>query len=393
MKLKMRPISALSFYSVKFLMAVSGLTGQEGYDVVTYRYDIYGEETQSAATYNPYRYNAEYTDMATGLQYLRSRYYSPAITRFLSKDPVLGVTTLPYTFNPYLYCLNNAVNYFDPNGMFFKEVFGAVAGAAKGVWNAGKAMFDSDVTVAEGWNSGWQSGKAAGNWRGGLWDNSVSNAWDKAEHRIQTIMNYDNQVRQSRALDPNGEAPYYGTEASWFDGISYKIRDNAMGVYSNKQEIEELDIEYENLEWQLQKASTERAFHYFQSGKIKEIIDGQESCLVIYNDGNSTYGYNIIPKTERGYKIPSYFEMKKVSHKFDKQAALDIYNAQGTQDYYVVGTVHQKDFDSDISVCNPAKEKIDIDIIRIENTDFICFWLPNFSNGYYLRINGEEIAL
>ena len=46
--------------------------------------------------------------------------------------------------------------------------------------------------------------------------------------------------------------------------------------------------------------SPERAFHYFQSGKIKEIIDGQESCLVIYNDGNSTYGYNIIPKTERG---------------------------------------------------------------------------------------------
>ncbi|MFR8011660.1 MAG: RHS repeat-associated core domain-containing protein [Clostridia bacterium] len=98
--------------------SVSGLTGQEGYDVVTYRYDIYGEETQSAATYNPYRYNAEYTDMATGLQYLRSRYYSPAITRFLSKDPVLGVTTLPYTFNPYLYCLNNAVNYIDPSGNF-----------------------------------------------------------------------------------------------------------------------------------------------------------------------------------------------------------------------------------------------------------------------------------
>ncbi|MFR8011644.1 MAG: hypothetical protein ACLU8W_07800 [Clostridia bacterium] len=139
--------------------------------------------------------------------------------------------------------------------------------------------------------------------------------------------------------------------------------------------------------------SPERAFHYFQSEKIKEIIDGQESCLVIYNDGNSTYGYNIIPKTERGYKIPSYFEMEKVSHKFDKQAALDIYNAQGTQDYYVVGTVHQKDFDSNISVCNPAKEKIDTDIIRIENTNFICFWLPNFSNGYYLRINGEEIAL
>lgn len=85
--------------------SVSGLTGQEGYDVVTYRYDIYGEETRAAAAYNPYRYNVEYTDVSTGLQYLRARYYSPAITRFLSKDPVLGTATLPYTFNPYLYCL------------------------------------------------------------------------------------------------------------------------------------------------------------------------------------------------------------------------------------------------------------------------------------------------
>ena len=141
--------------------SVSGLTGQEGYDVVTYRYDIYGEETQSAATYNPYRYNAEYTDMSTGLQYLRSRYYSPAITRFLSKDPVLGVTTLPYTFNPYLYCLNNAVNYFDPNGMYYKELFGVFKGVGKGIWNAGKAIFDPDVTVKEGWNSGWSEGRAS----------------------------------------------------------------------------------------------------------------------------------------------------------------------------------------------------------------------------------------
>lgn len=58
--------------------------------MATYRYDIYGEETRSAAAYNPYRYNVEYTDMSTGLQYLRARYYSPAITRFLSKGSSTG---------------------------------------------------------------------------------------------------------------------------------------------------------------------------------------------------------------------------------------------------------------------------------------------------------------
>lgn len=139
--------------------------------------------------------------------------------------------------------------------------------------------------------------------------------------------------------------------------------------------------------------SPESAFHYFEFGKIQEIIYGQESCLVIYDDGNSTYGYNIIPKTERGYKIPSYFEMKKVSHKFDKQGAFDIYNAQGTRDYYLVATVNQKEFGNDISVFNAAGEKIDSSVIRIENTNFFFFWLSDFSNGYYLRINGEEIAL
>ena len=116
--------------------------------------------------------------MSTGLQYLRSRYYSPGITRFMSKDPVLGVASLPYTFNPYLYCLNNAINYIDPDGRFFKEIFGTVAGAAKGAWNAGKAIFDDSTTVKEGWQSGWQDGKAAGNWRGGLWDSTITHNLD-----------------------------------------------------------------------------------------------------------------------------------------------------------------------------------------------------------------------
>ena len=119
-----------------------GLTGQGGYDVVTYRYDIYGEETQSAATYNPYRYNGEYTDMSTGLQYLRARYYSAEITRFTSKDPVLGVATLPYTFNPYLYCLNNAINYRDPSGNFAILAAVGIGAAIGAVVNGGINVYE-----------------------------------------------------------------------------------------------------------------------------------------------------------------------------------------------------------------------------------------------------------
>ncbi len=219
--------------------SVSGLTGQDGYDVVTYRYDIYGEETQSAATYNPYRYNAEYTDMSTGLQYLRSRYYSPAITRFLSKDPVLGVATLPYTFNPYLYCLNNALNYFDPTGMFFKEIFGTVAGAAKGVWNAGKAIFTDD-TVKNGWKSGWQSGKAAGNRVGQKWD-------DKTEYLIERQVAYEQQVAQAQQMmQPR----------SLISGGMDQITSNSIGLVENKRTLNTLDDVYDSTLTRYNNAST-----------------------------------------------------------------------------------------------------------------------------------------
>lgn len=59
--------------------------------------------------------------------------------------------------------------------------------------------------------------------------------------------------------------------------------------------------------------SPEKVFNYIKSGQIYEIIDGKESSLVIYNTGNSTYGFYIIPKTSEGYKIPNYFTQKKYS--------------------------------------------------------------------------------
>ncbi|HDD24953.1 MAG TPA: RHS repeat-associated core domain-containing protein, partial [Chloroflexi bacterium] len=54
----------------------------------------------------------------TGLLYLRARYYDPTTGRFLTRDPVPCVATLPQTLNPYAYALNNPVLYTDPSGEF-----------------------------------------------------------------------------------------------------------------------------------------------------------------------------------------------------------------------------------------------------------------------------------
>ena len=64
----------------------------------------------------PYGYTGEQWDASTGLVYLRARYMSPEIGRFISKDPFAGLMHLPQTLNGFSYAVNNPVNLSDPSG-------------------------------------------------------------------------------------------------------------------------------------------------------------------------------------------------------------------------------------------------------------------------------------
>ena len=73
-------------------------------------YDPYGNQTMGN-TSNPFRYCGEYFDEESGLIYLRNRYYSPEIGRFITEDPIQD------GLNWYAYCGNNPVNFWDPLGL------------------------------------------------------------------------------------------------------------------------------------------------------------------------------------------------------------------------------------------------------------------------------------
>ena len=92
---------------------------------VSYVYDAWGNTTQIAAANaptpvlnNPFRYRGYYYDSELYMYYLGSRYYYPAIGRFLSADEssYLGANGDLNSYNLYAYCSNNPVMFTDPSG-------------------------------------------------------------------------------------------------------------------------------------------------------------------------------------------------------------------------------------------------------------------------------------
>ncbi|BDU51685.1 RHS repeat domain-containing protein [Haliovirga abyssi] len=82
-----------------------------------YEYDKYGKELKIEEDItNPFRYSGEYTDEESGLQYLRARYYSPEIRRFISRDTYNGDIKEPLSLNLYGYSKGNPISYVDPTG-------------------------------------------------------------------------------------------------------------------------------------------------------------------------------------------------------------------------------------------------------------------------------------
>jgi RHS repeat-associated protein len=61
-----------------------------------------------------YKFNGKELDESTGYYYYGARYYDPAISIFLSVDPL--AEQFP-NYNPYTYTMNNPVNLIDPTGM------------------------------------------------------------------------------------------------------------------------------------------------------------------------------------------------------------------------------------------------------------------------------------
>ena len=82
-----------------------------------YTYEPFGEVLEEDGTLsNNMMFTGQYFDTEIDQYYLRARQYDPHVSRFTARDPVLGRLQEPLTLHVYLYCENDPVNLFDPDG-------------------------------------------------------------------------------------------------------------------------------------------------------------------------------------------------------------------------------------------------------------------------------------
>ena len=132
----------LYYYVLNAQGDVIALLNSAGSLVASYNYGAWGNysvhgadgKKTTDATFighiNPLRYRGYYYDAETGFYYLQSRYYDPAICRFINADTFATTDANGFlSANMFAYCENNPIMRVDADGEIWNVIAGAVIGA------------------------------------------------------------------------------------------------------------------------------------------------------------------------------------------------------------------------------------------------------------------------
>lgn len=205
------------YYHFDGLGSVSALSdATTGAITETYTYDSYGAVDQTSVVGNPYLHKGRRLDIETGLYYNRSRYYDPAIGRFLQPDP------LSYTggINLYTYCYNNPFSYRDPSGRIPLLVTGLIGAVGGGIIGG--------VTYAIFHDGDWSWGQFAGAVAGGAVTGGIGGA----------TLGLGLGAAGSIGLGMATGAVGYGAEYGTSQGLTWAFGEDAMGPAKEFNPIE-----------------------------------------------------------------------------------------------------------------------------------------------------------
>jgi RHS repeat-associated protein len=108
-----------SNYHYDYRGSTTAITNSAGSVTDRYTYGTYGDLlSHTGSSTSPFLYNGRDGVMAesNGLYYMRSRYYSPELKRFINADVLKGAISSSETLNQYAYANGNPVSMVDPFG-------------------------------------------------------------------------------------------------------------------------------------------------------------------------------------------------------------------------------------------------------------------------------------
>ena len=187
-----------SYYLYDGRNSVTGILTETANLTNSYQYDSYGNLTSGTADgVNYYGYNGESTNVKTGLQYLRARYYNAENGTFTTEDSNLGTTENPLTRNRYDYTTNNPLNYSDPTGhSLWSRIKGAAKKVAKTVVKAAKTVIKTVKNVVK----------------------TVKNAISRPNQRIKNALVSNSSKKNSVKFTGNGYSNSYQGNKSRYSG-------------------------------------------------------------------------------------------------------------------------------------------------------------------------------
>ena len=132
------------FYQFDGSANTATVTGIGGTVLNTYSYLPFGEKVSTGSVPNPFTYAGQLgvSDDGDGLYYMRARYYSPQMGRFISQDP----TRFRSGLNFYTYAGNDPLIGVDPSGLD-TQIYGSVGGGIIAPGAGGSGSVNVGVNV------------------------------------------------------------------------------------------------------------------------------------------------------------------------------------------------------------------------------------------------------
>lgn len=140
-------------------------------------------------------------------------------------------------------------------------------------------------------------------------------------------------------------------------------------------------------------SSPESAYNYKNYGSVKLIVNGEKTDLIVGEKGDADV-YEIVPKSNNGWKLGMGFDTKRVIQTISDGITIYVYQYRNTNDYYITifdtneGSLDITDnHNSDFKYLEKSNSTLD-------KTFYTYYaYIGSFDDKYALTMNGKLIKI